>query len=76
MAYNGWKNYETWNVNLWLSNDEGFYRLVMNYGKDVSYKDFAKIYLAQFSDSTPDGVKWLDDTLDYEALDEALEEMG
>jgi hypothetical protein len=25
MSYNGWKNYETWCVNLWLSNDEGTY---------------------------------------------------
>ena len=24
-AYNGWKNYPTWAVNLWLSNDEGLY---------------------------------------------------
>lgn len=23
MAYNGWKNYETWNVALWLDNDCG-----------------------------------------------------
>jgi len=21
MSYNGWSNYETWNVNLWLDND-------------------------------------------------------
>jgi hypothetical protein len=24
-SYNGWSNYETWNVNLWLTNDEGTY---------------------------------------------------
>ncbi len=24
-TYDGWKNYPTWCVNLWLSNDEGLY---------------------------------------------------
>lgn len=26
MAYNGWTNYETWNVKLWIDNEEGSYR--------------------------------------------------
>ena len=25
--YNGWTNYETWNVGLWLGGDEGLYDL-------------------------------------------------
>jgi hypothetical protein len=25
-TYNGWPNYETWNVMLWMDNDEGMYR--------------------------------------------------
>lgn len=76
MTYNGWKNYETWNVNLWLCNDEGLYNLVVNYGKDISYREFADQFLTLFNNATPDGVLWLDESLDYEALDEALEEIG
>jgi len=26
MSYNGWTNYETWNVRLWLENEEPSYR--------------------------------------------------
>ena len=31
-SYNGWKNYETWNVALWLDNDQGSY----NYWRGVA----------------------------------------
>jgi hypothetical protein len=75
-TYNGWKNRETWNVALWLSNEEYLYRLVMNYGKEVDYREFAITYLSYNSPCTPDGVNWLDDNLDYDALDELLEELG
>jgi hypothetical protein len=42
----------------------------------MNYRDFATNYLVYTSAGTPDGVAWLDESLDYEALDELLEEMG
>lgn len=30
-TYNGWTNYETWNVKLWLDNDSYFYDSVRAY---------------------------------------------
>ena len=29
--YNGWTNYETWNVGLWLGGDEGLYDICLLY---------------------------------------------
>ena len=30
MAYQGWKNWATWNVALWVGNDEPIYRAMRN----------------------------------------------
>lgn len=35
MSYNGWSNYETWCVNLWLSNEEDSYNDLRNMADDV-----------------------------------------
>lgn len=34
-TYNGWTNYETWNVKLWMDNDEGSYRYWQDAAQDV-----------------------------------------
>ena len=57
--YNGWENYETWNVALWIQNDEGLYHLAMEAG---NYEDFVDALEAcTFNGkSTRDGVNWRD----------------
>lgn len=73
-TYNGWKNYATWNIALWLNNDEGLYHLVTENGEGLTYESFAKDYLCEFSSGTPDDINWLDESLDYDALTELLQE--
>lgn len=74
MSYNGWKNYATWNVALWIGNDEGLY----NFAKEcASYQDFACQMRECFaSTETPDKVAWNDSGLDHEELDEMIKELA
>ena len=34
-TYNGWTNYETWNVKLWLDNEQGTYYEVTGHATEV-----------------------------------------
>lgn len=59
MTYNGHKNYNYWNVSLWLNNDEGIYRNVVEAIRSLKDKDRATRYLLeQLPERTPDGVKY------------------
>ena len=44
--YNGWSNYETWNVKLWLDNDEGIYNEVLSWAKEVKGTKDPEVKLA------------------------------
>lgn len=75
---NGWKNRETWNVVTWINNDESLYRFAARYSEisaNPSYRQL--IELLGYEDSrTHDGVDWISDELDYEALDEMVVELA
>jgi len=77
MEYNGYKNYETWNVVLWIGNDFPLYNAAQG------YKTYPQPYLSLRQDlrdgmlkctGTGDGVSLWDKSLDIAAIDEVLRE--
>ena len=72
-TYNGWTNYETWNVALWLQNDPGFYDMARMY-RHHGYKSLSHM-LMELIPTTPDGVKWYDENLNICELNEMMEEL-
>ena len=71
-TYNGHKNYETWNVSLWLQNDEGLYACAQ---QADDYIDLLIHLQNNFVDETPDGVDYEHDDLDYNALNELVKSL-
>jgi hypothetical protein len=54
MSYNGYKNWETWNVALWFANDEGLYRAAME--QVIEAGPFSALNVDNFvSELLPDG---------------------
>ena len=54
--YNGWSNYSTFNVALWISNDEGLYNIA---SECSDYQEFID-NISEFMMQTPDGVRFDD----------------
>jgi hypothetical protein len=80
MTYNGWANYHTWNVALWISNEEPLYRAAVEYAESAdspTYGDYIAIWMGgDWGDVTPDGVSWTDPTLDHDELDAFMRELA
>ena len=77
--YLGWTNRETWNVMLWINNTENLYFGVVDILKNTTYTPTYKevIYMLNLEYcQTGDGVSYLDNTLNYEELNQSISEMG
>ena len=82
MTYNGWKNRATWNVALWVNNDEHLYnasRGYVFYAQNMKHRITWSGFLAYAGlsgERTKDGYKYDGKALDTAALVEMLKENG
>ena len=67
MMYNGHKNWNHWNVSLWLNNDERLYRMAKGYAETFGIKLGAgglfEELIAEGVTHTPDGAPFSVTTL-------------
>ena len=69
--YNGWKNWQTWNVALWLDNDEGFHSMLRQAKTYGELRDnLRQLGILE----TPDHVSFNDSGLSLSELDNLVEE--
>lgn len=79
-TYNGWKNYDTWNVALWIG-EEPIYNGAVDFMKNENpdpqnpYRAFV-ITCGLEAQKTPDDVPYMADSLDYEALNRMMKELA
>lgn len=69
--YNGWTNYETWNVALWIQNDEGLYDIAR---RCDDYSEFVASIEGLISE-TPDGVSFTSAKLNDFQLNDMIEDL-
>ena len=68
---NGWANYETWNVALWIGNEEYLYEIAKGCKSFLNFVERVEDIMWD----TPDGVSLTDPNLDIAELDDMILEL-
>src|SRR5690349_206052 len=77
-TYEGWSNYETWAVNLWLANDEGLYNYWRERVKELRAERGARSVMlpktrkAIAADLAEELKAWADDAAPWDSLNGTL----
>jgi len=81
-TFNGWTNYETWNVALYIQNEYAIYSLAREWvaeehgqANTADYWRFSCTLRELCGEGTPDGVEWNHPALDLDELTEMLQDL-
>lgn len=71
-TFNGWANWETWNVALWIQNDVSLYDAARN---SRNYQDLVSQLWECGSKETRDGCRWDDPKIDGLAINAMISDL-
>jgi len=84
-TYNGWANYETWNVSLWIQNNQFLYNTAKacvefhDVAFETPYEKFVRCMtkgqIGQMLGETNDGVAWDDELVNHNEINKMMLEL-
>jgi len=79
-TYNGWANYETWNVSLWMQNHQFLYNTAVacvefKNDNELPYTKFIRCMDNGGQLTTNDGVAWDDELVNQDEINEMMFDM-
>lgn len=72
-TYNGWRNWQTWNVALWISNDETLNRQAsVRRCQKNPYGELVVMLMDRNINRTLDGVRYDDPSIDHDEINSLI----